>query len=271
VLLVGDASFDSRNYLGYGDWDQVPTKLVETALLETASDDWLADFNGDGVTDLALGRLPARTASRAAVMADKILAYERAPRAEGMLMVADRNEGYDFEAMQEELRLLVPHSVAVREVRRSQTDDPSAHQKVLAELVRGPGVVNYIGHGSVAQWNGNLLAGGDAPSLANSEAASVYIIMTCLNGFIQDVYGDSLSESLMAVERGGAVAVWASSALCVAEPQAAMNQELYRQIYGGGAIVRLGDAARAAKLVITDPDVKRTWVLLGDPVMRIKN
>ena len=43
---------DPRNYLGLGDFDLLPTKLVDTALLETASDDWFGDFNGDAVPDL---------------------------------------------------------------------------------------------------------------------------------------------------------------------------------------------------------------------------
>src|SRR6185295_7777398 len=44
VLLAGDASFDQRNYLGAGDFDLVPTKLVDTDFMETASDDWFTDF-----------------------------------------------------------------------------------------------------------------------------------------------------------------------------------------------------------------------------------
>ena len=44
VLLVGDASLDSKNYLGFGDHNFVPTKLIDTQLMETASDYWLADF-----------------------------------------------------------------------------------------------------------------------------------------------------------------------------------------------------------------------------------
>jgi hypothetical protein len=41
VMLAGDASFDPKNYLGFGDSDLVPTKLIDTQYLETASDDWL--------------------------------------------------------------------------------------------------------------------------------------------------------------------------------------------------------------------------------------
>src|SRR5208283_601587 len=44
LLLVGEASFDPRDYLANGDLDLVPTKLVYTQYLQTASDDWFADF-----------------------------------------------------------------------------------------------------------------------------------------------------------------------------------------------------------------------------------
>ena len=58
VLLVGDASFDPRNYLGLGDFDVVPTKLVDTVSLETASDDWFVDFNNDGLPAIPCGPNP---------------------------------------------------------------------------------------------------------------------------------------------------------------------------------------------------------------------
>ena len=90
--MVGDASLDPKNYLGYGDSDYVPTKLVDTELMETASDVWLADSNDDGLEDLAIGRLPVRTAQEAAAMINKIVSYDRAPGSESMLLVADRRQ-----------------------------------------------------------------------------------------------------------------------------------------------------------------------------------
>jgi hypothetical protein len=65
VLLVGDASLDPKNYLGLGDFDFLLTKLIDTALMETASDDWIADFDEDGLAELAVGRLPVRAAEEA--------------------------------------------------------------------------------------------------------------------------------------------------------------------------------------------------------------
>jgi len=55
----------------------VPTKELDTAELETASDDWLADFDGDGISEIALGRLPARTTADASTMISKILKYDQ--------------------------------------------------------------------------------------------------------------------------------------------------------------------------------------------------
>src|SRR5262249_18504252 len=47
VVLGGDASYDYKNYLGLGEVDVVPTKLVDTGTMETASDEWYGDQDGD--------------------------------------------------------------------------------------------------------------------------------------------------------------------------------------------------------------------------------
>jgi len=148
VLLVGDASVDAKNYLGLGDFDLVPTRLIDTIFMETASDDWLADFDGDGIAELAIGRLPARDVSEARLLIGKILSYEQSRAAEETLLVSDRNDGLF----------------------------PESHQ--------------------------------------------------------------------------------------------VMNQEFYRQVFGAHA--RLGDAAIKARAATSDADARRTWVLLGDPTMKVK-
>ena len=73
----------------------------------------------------------------------------------------------------------------------------------------------------------------------------------------------------MKAPEGGAVAAWASSGMTTPDGQALMNQELYRQLFRD-RIVALGDAIKGAKAAVTDMDVRRSWILLGDPTMRIK-
>jgi len=123
AVLVGDASYDPKNYLGFGDTDYVPTRLIDTQYLETASDDWLADFGSTGIAEIALGRLPVRTAQEATAMINKIVAYDSAARSESVLLVADRNEGFNFESTNTLLRNLIPADLKVEEVDRNGLDD----------------------------------------------------------------------------------------------------------------------------------------------------
>jgi hypothetical protein len=274
VLMLGDASFDSRNYLGAGDFDLVPTKLVDTEFMETSSDDWLADFNNDGLPEMAMGRLPARTSDEAEVMIKKVLNYASGRTSEEALLVADLNDGYDFESATRQLRPLLPSSLRIEEIDRGALDPTTAKRQLLEGLVRGPLVVNYAGHGNVDLWRGELLTHADAGSLANSERPTVFVMMTCLNGYFQDPVLDGLAESLMKVEAGGAVAVWASSGMTLPMEQWLMNQELYRLLFGRGSLgappMTLGEAVVRAKASIGDQDIRRTWILFGDPTMRVR-
>jgi Peptidase family C25 len=274
VLMLGDASFDSRNYLGVGDFDLVPTKLVDTEFMETASDDWFADFNNDGIAEMAVGRLAARTPLEADVMITKILAYATARPAEEALLVVDINDVYDFEAATRQLRVLLPSTLRIEEIDRSGLDPATAKRRLLEGINRGPLVVNYAGHGNVDVWRGELLTSDDAGSLANSERPALFVMMTCLNGYFQDPLLDGLAESLMKIERGGAVAVWASSGMTLPMEQWLMNEQLYRLLFGRGGLtappMTLGEAVMRAKASIGDQDIRRTWILFGDPTMQVK-
>ncbi|HXI88430.1 MAG TPA: C25 family cysteine peptidase [Blastocatellia bacterium] len=270
ALLFGDASLDPKNYLGLGDFDLVPTKLIDTTFMETASDDWLADFNNDGIADLAIGRLPVRTSAEAQLMIEKIIAYESSRPTDEALLVSDRNDGFNFEEWSAQLVPLLPGNVRKIEVKRGQMGDVAAKAALIDAINRGQRVVNYAGHGSANVWRGNLLNSTDASQLQNQEHLSLFVTMNCLNGYFQDPALESLSESLLK-SPGGAVAVWASSSMTYADGQPAINQEFYRQVYNSTSRgMALGDAAIRAKAATFDGDVRRTWILFGDPTIRIK-
>jgi len=267
VLLAGDASYDPKNYLGQGHTDFVPTKLFDTSLMETASDDWLADFNGDGVADLAVGRLPMRTAADAELMVGKIISYENsAPDPQrGALLVADTG----FESQSVGAQNQLPPTLPQQVINRSSADDTTIHNQIIASLNQGPRLVNFVGHGGNGTWTGaQLLTIYDAPDLTNSNHLSVFVMMTCMNGYFQNAYIDSLGESLLR-NQGGAVAVWASTGMTDSGGQSQIDQELYRQMFVNSPPT-LGDAVRAARLATSDADVRRTWILFGDPAMRLR-
>ena len=269
MLFAGDASLDPKNYLGFGDSDLVPTKLVDTDFMETSSDDWLCDFNNDGIADIATGWLPARTADELSAMVSKIVSYEHSGPGEETLLVADANDGFDFEQASTELRSLIPPSLRITQVNRGPVDAEKARSSLFEALDRKQFLVNYTGHGSVNQWRANLLTNADALALQN-EHLPMFVMMTCLNGYFNDPALDSLGESLLKAEGGGAVAVWASSGMTLPTDQAVINQELYRLIFFGDRSLMLGEAIMRSKARVTDMDIRRTWVLFGDPTMRLK-
>lgn len=269
ALFLGDASYDPKNYAGFGNADFVPTKLMDSLFLETASDDWLADFNYNGIADFGIGRLPARTLSEAKLMVAKILSYEESRPSDEALLVSDRNDGFNFEAMSAQLIPLLPGNVRATEIKRGQLGDQLARAMILEAINRGQRIVNYAGHGNVDVWRGGLLGSADASHLQNGGRLSVFVVMNCLNGYFQHPATESLAEALLK-SPAGAVAVWASSAMAFADGQPSINQELYRQMYRGtGGVARVGDAAIAAKTATFDEDVRRTWILFGDPTMPI--
>ncbi len=270
VLLVGDASVDPRNYLGFGEHDLVPTKLIDTQYLETASDDWFTDFNDDGLPEMAVGRLPVRTKEEAAAVVAKIQWHERPVGMNGAVFVADTREGFDFEAAAREIEGLLPVSMPVHEVFRGRfQSDGEARQEVLSSIDQGPSLVTYIGHGSVGLWRGGILSSDDADGLINGARLPFVVAMTCLNGAFHDLYTRSLAEALLTAPQGGAVAVWASSGLTEPEGQLLMNKELMRLLFTTRAIT-LGEATMKAKAATTDQDIRRTWILFGDPMTRLK-
>jgi hypothetical protein len=272
VLLVGDASLDPKNYLGHGDFDFLPTKIIDTTVLETASDDWLADFDGDGLANIAMGRLPVRTLQEANRVIGKIISYDRSAPAEGILLVNDVSDGYDFKSINPQMKALIPDRLRVQEMLRGDTHQTATKNELLDSLNRGQKIVNYFGHGSLDQWSGDYLTSSDALGLTNRDSLAVFLTVTCLNGYFQDSVVESLAESLIKADHGGAVAVWASSGMCDAASQSVINLEMFRLLFGdsGAGQLTLGEAALRAKAVTSERDTRLTYILFGDPTTRLR-
>lgn len=270
VLFAGDASIDPRNYLGLGAFDFVPTKLVPMVLLKTASDDWLANVNGDGYADFAIGRLPARTPADAAVMINKIIARGRPTGAwsNAALSIADEPNTYDFPASAASAMTFVPGSMSKQSILITNSASPTTD--IINALNEGQLVFNYVGHGSNETWSNSLVfTSQDASALTNGNRLPFAVIMDCLNGYFHDVYTYSIAEALLENPNGGAVAVWASSTLAEADGQEVMNRELFRLLFSTPGLT-IGEAVNRAKQATSDVEVRKSWILFGDPSMRLQ-
>ena len=274
LLLNGRASLDPRNYLGFGHLDFVPTKIIPTTGLMTASDDWFSDFNDSGMPTIATGRLPVSTAAEAKLVAERIAAYEgqstNGAWTSQALMVADVNDTENFTKDSQVVQAQLPSTMQVTDVFATSTSPPDARQAILTAINSGQLLVNYAGHGSEDEWSGDdLFDSTAASSLTNGTSLPVFLIMDCLNGFFQDVYEEPLAVALMLAPNGGAVAVLASSGLNQAPPQTILDK-LIVQGAMSSSHPALGDAILKAKSGISNLAVRKTYNLLGDPAMRIK-
>jgi len=269
VMLLGDASVDPRNYLETGTFDFVPTKLVRTSLLRTASDDWFTDFNNDGIADIPVGRIPVRTPAEAALVIGKI-ASRGTPSgtwARKALFVADTSPDFDFASVAASLAQRVPSSLTTETVDFAKTSNP--HADIVASMNNGSLLTTYVGHGSVEIWADYVFSSEDATALTNGNRLPFVVALNCLNGYFHDVYTFSLAEALMKAPNGGAVGVWASSTLTEPDQQALMGNELFTNLFSSENLT-VGQAVARAKGVATDPDVRKSWILFGDPTMKLR-
>jgi hypothetical protein len=272
VLLIGDGSYDPRNFEGTGFWDLVPAKLVDTVHSETASDDAIVDFNSDGLAEMAIGRIPARTTDNVTNALTHTTTFENLATSgqnlsRGVIFLSDSPLGWDFQAMSAAMSAQLPAGTTSVMVNRSDTD---AKQTLINEINNGRYLMNFNGHGTFASWiSGAFFNINDAPLLTNVDKPTVYTMLTCLNGYFI-AQSPSLSEAIFDSSVGGAAAAWASTAETTPDIQQVMGTRFYSQV-GAGQITRLGDLILDAKTVVPGGrDVRESWVLLGDPMLKMR-
>jgi hypothetical protein len=271
IMLMGDAIFDGRNYLGRNLVNYVPAPLVDTTYSQVGSDEALADFDDDGLSEIAIGRIPVKDAATATTIFNKTVNFETT-RANalnrGFMCVSDLPIGYDFAAICTRVGSELPTSVPKMYINRG---DLNARSSLLSNMNGGRFLINYSGHGNNSAWSSDssFFNSNDLPPMTNTNQLAIYTLLTCLNGNYNNVYSDGLAKTAVK-SNAGAVAAWASSGETTADVQEIMAARFFNQ-FGVGNIERMGDAVKDAKSVLTfGRDVRLSWVLLGDPTLRLR-
>ncbi len=287
VLLVGDGHYDPKNYLGYGRTSYMPPYLapVDPWLGETSADNRYVTVEGDDAfPDMIIGRLPVNSPAEAAIVVAKTLQYEQNP-APGdwktkMLFVADNKDaGGDFAAISDALIAccLPPVYQASKAYYLVTHQTPTAtKQAIIAAVNEGRLLVNYIGHGATSTWAAEyLFRTTDIGSLTNSTMSTIFLTMTCKDGyFIEPTVGagNSMAESLLRADGKGAVAVWSPTGMGVSTGHDYLDRGFFDALFVGGADT-VGEATLAGKQRLWDAhyalDLLDTYHLFGDPALRI--
>jgi hypothetical protein len=277
VLLVGDASYDERDFTGGKNKNLLPTQLVYTAHSgQTASDVWYT-LDDQGKPLFALGRLPAGTSEQVVTIVDKIKAYEGAPPESWqrrVLLVAD-NEPEFHDVTDNLANAIMPKDAQVQKLFFGGADvpGPAAHEQIMAALNDGVAIVNYVGHGSLDVWGDEkVFQTADVPGLTNGTRLPLLVTYTCLNGFFHHPDATSLSETLLWHEGGGIVGAVVPSGRSYTIYQRPLMDDFYRTLFSQTGDARLGDALEHAQAALPQgagfDDVRFTFNLLGDPALR---
>ena len=315
VLLVGDSTRNPKNNPdpSYGldsVTTYIPTYLTFTEHNgESATDEWFVQVSGDdGISDLYIGRLPAKSAAEAEGMVNKILAYEGGLNSKSweknvLLLADDQRDGpeYEYEAtfeiMNNDLEALLPETMndPFKGYLNDYFDADPLSAQIIARISSGALIVNYSGHSSVQilanhrTTYGNIFNNADVASLTNSiryiegELSAPYPLfvgMGCLSGnfvFPEDwsFPYPSLAEALLRAEDKGAIAVLMSTGQTTTEGQHVLDSALFDAIFNQDLRV-LGQAVSSAKQTLmangdsTYEEVNETFVLFGDPAMSLK-
>jgi hypothetical protein len=278
VVLAGRGTLDYRNVSRCGD-NRLPPLLVGTPFGLVATDNRFACWRGDdNIPELAVGRLPAVTATELQTMVDKIVRYESQPAGEWasrvLLAADDPDAGGDFSAAGDALAARLPAAVAAERLYLSEMSTDQIRTELLSGIRDGALLVGYVGHGGMDRLAAEgLLTMDDVASLTGGAQRPMLLAMTCTVGDASVPGYPGLGESLVACPGGGMAACYAPAGLSDNDTAVKLGQAVLSALFDPGATT-LGTAIRNA-LSAWSPDNpalayhRDIYGLLGDPAMSL--
>ena len=316
LLLVGDGSHDPKGYLNLNRPTFLPPYLVDVDLWirETACETCFAQLDGaspldDPLPDLAVGRLPVKSAAELQAVVQKLIAYEGSAWGSWKnraISVADNyrsasgvpETAIDFPSVAAASEEHYPSGMAVQRLYYDpfpgtnqgipwrEPDAVTASARTRSLMSAGAVVAQFTGHSHYYQWATTvpsatpsyLLGLNDVRDLTNGPRQPVVLELTCLtSGFQQPTpRGTTIDEALVLREAGGAIATWGSSGLGVAHGHDQLHAGFVEQLAATPeSMPRLGELTTAGYLrLFTEgqccQDALRTFLTLGDPLTIIQ-
>ncbi len=274
VLLIGDDTFDTHDYMQTGAVSYIPSPIANDGVWgRIPSDHLYADVDDDGYPDLAIGRLPVQTAEEAAAMAWKIenqLALLGASAGRHLLAVDNTTAG-DPDFLKEAAAVPLPPGTRVAWADVGEGIGV-ARQRFVAALEEGAQVTHYFGHAGPEIWADEwLLTAWDLTALADTKP-TVLFTWACQSQWYLNLWGPSVSEALLLLPKAGAVASFGPAGITTPRQQRTLAHSVYSYFLDGG--LTLGEAIQRAKTdsLAEDPDnlaAVEGWNLLGDPALRL--
>ncbi|MBZ0135163.1 MAG: hypothetical protein K8I27_02175 [Planctomycetes bacterium] len=287
VLLLGDCptesttDYDSKTEIPWMLTRQVDSNPTESRRQRIPTDNFYADIiqDADGLPDIAVGRIPARTVEDARLALKKVKAYEAAPEGDWMrnltFFAGEGRFGAQIDKMLESIFIRFAEQIGqAYNVRMTYANIESDYayvprkfsEKVIDEANRGAILLTYLGHGMYDRLD-NMYVEIDGkreryPILTSEHVDQfdipdgklpVMTIIACQTGYMDHAQG-CLAEKICFTEKAP-VAVIASS----------RDSHPYSNTLIQKAVVQEVVNDRAVTLGQAFMDAKRELVLAEDP------
>jgi len=300
LLIIGDATYDPLDKLGYGRADKdsmTPLALVSGIHIDFGSDNYfVANPDGTDIPIMSVGRIPTSQPDFLEGYINKILAYEvgsSAPstgyNSHNAVFINDKPSfGDNFSKGVDELSAALYSSrpdYTSTKLNRELYTDVNFKQKIIDEFNSGPFLMTYLGHGAEERWmsdsSGNPVFGNTEAKALTNARLPIVLALNCLNSYFYDPDPDpswsGLGEELILNANGGAIAFWGSTAMTTPGTQKKLATSFINEFSAETTLavhdVRLGDILSRAKQVLgsdeNSKDTIRSWALLGDPSMKL--
>lgn len=291
VLLVGDGNYDFKNYLGLNEPNYIPPYLanVDPWIGEVPADNRYVTVAGNDILpDMAIGRLPVKTAAETTAVVNKILAYAQAPLdawTKKVLLVADAvdpNAG-DFVKSSDGMVGFIPSGLAVDKIyyKITQPTAPLTTTAILNAINDGRLIVNYTGHASSVNWSPDTIFGAsNVISLTNATQPPLVVSLACSLGYFayppftgKDF--SALDEILVRKASGGAIAAFSPAGFGLVADHDLLDQGVLQAIFTN-KMYEFGRSTTQAKYFMyansgRAGELIDTYLLLGDPALQIKH
>ncbi len=251
LVLVGRGTFDHKDRLGLGG-SLLPLAMVATESGLFASDSSLGDVDGDGLAEVAVGRIGVTSEADLRVYLAKLEAYETADGGwrHRTLLIADDGDplAADFAAASEEVAALLPRSMRVDRVYHPAGGNAEVSRQSVRDFWNeGAVLVSYAGHAAVPQLADEaLLHLDDVADLSNGARLPVLLATTCVVGNGTFPGYDSLVDALVRHDGGGAIAAFAPTGLSNAQEAAALGRTVVEVLMVSPPKATLGEVVVAA-------------------------
>jgi len=314
LLLFGDGAWDNRmltsSWKNYSPDDFLLCYESDNSFSETdcyVTDDYfclLDDGEGSNMlstdkSDVAVGRLSARTEAEAKVMVDKTLGYMQNESAGSwqntLCFMGDDGDSNrhmeDAESVSTMVNRLHP-AFNIKKIywdayqRQSSSTGfsyPEVTQLIRQQMQQGALLMNYSGHGAAYTLSHEQVLHLPDFEASTSQRLPLWLTASCdIMPF--DGQEENIGETCMTNKNGGAVAFYGTTRTVYAHYNGYMNRAYTRYVLdtdGQGRRYTIGEAARLAKNLLMTPssqgnDIgmdqtanKLQFTLLGDPALTL--